>query len=126
MACEPAPQASTANCLVAGSVNGASSGTLICSGGASASCGGIGSLGITGLTGPHPLAAPIVALAPTPSGSGYWMVDQDAGVFTFGDATHVGSLPQYGISTRDAVNLVPTSSGYPIVLSTGAVVSFPD
>jgi len=82
-------------------------------------------VGLTGLTGSHPLAAPIVALVPTSSGDGYWLLGADGGVFTFGDAPYVGSLPQYGISTRDAVNLVPTSTGYQIVLSTGAVVSFP-
>ncbi len=30
--------------------------------------------------------APIVGLAPTPSGNGYWLVGADGGVFSFGDA----------------------------------------
>ncbi|MHB8594026.1 MAG: hypothetical protein ACYDB3_06775, partial [Acidimicrobiales bacterium] len=38
-------------------------------------------------TGPIPsLAAPIVAMAPTPDAKGYWLVGADGGVFAFGDA----------------------------------------
>lgn len=35
-----------------------------------------------------------VALVPTASGQGYWMINADGGVFTFGDAQFYGSLPQ--------------------------------
>ncbi len=34
-----------------------------------------------------------LAMAPTPSGQGYWLVAKDGGIFTFGDATFQGSLP---------------------------------
>ncbi len=47
--------------------------------------------GITGLGGSHPLAAPIVGMAATPDGQGYWLVGADGGIFNFGDATYVGS-----------------------------------
>ncbi len=35
--------------------------------------------------------APVVGMAATPSGNGYWLVAKDGGVFTFGDATFHGS-----------------------------------
>ncbi len=38
-------------------------------------------------------AKPIVSMAATPDGKGYWMVGADGGVFTFGDALYFGSLP---------------------------------
>jgi hypothetical protein len=38
------------------------------------------------------LARPIVGMASTPSGRGYWLVASDGGMFTFGDAPFVGSL----------------------------------
>ena len=37
------------------------------------------------------LTQPIVAAAVTPSGSGYWLVAADGGVFAFGDAGFFGS-----------------------------------
>src|SRR6516164_655376 len=37
------------------------------------------------------LYAPIVGMAPTPDGGGYWLVALDGGVFTFGDAGFYGS-----------------------------------
>lgn len=45
-----------------------------------------GSLGATHLN------APIIAMAPTPSGHGYWLIGSDGGVFTFGGAAFEGSL----------------------------------
>ena len=33
---------------------------------------------------------PVVGLAPTPSGKGYWMTAADGGVFAFGDAVYHG------------------------------------
>jgi hypothetical protein len=38
------------------------------------------------------LAAPIVAMASTPSGDGYWLLGADSGVFTFGDAPYLGTM----------------------------------
>jgi len=38
------------------------------------------------------LAAPVVGLAATPDGGGYWLVAADGGVFAFGDAPFLGSL----------------------------------
>jgi len=36
--------------------------------------------------------APIVGMAATPSGHGYWLVAADGGVFAFGDATFLGNV----------------------------------
>lgn len=36
--------------------------------------------------------APIVGMAATPTGKGYWLVAADGGVFSFGDAAFFGSL----------------------------------
>jgi hypothetical protein len=55
-------------------------------------------LGLTGLGGSHPLAAPIVGMAATPDGQGYWLVAADGGIFTFGDAPFEGSTYGYGYS----------------------------
>ncbi len=56
------------------------------------------SYGITGLGGSHPLNAPIVGMAATPNGKGYWLVAADGGVFDFGDASFYGSTYSYGIT----------------------------
>ena len=37
------------------------------------------------------LNSPIVGMAPTPSGAGYWMVASDGGIFSFGNAGFHGS-----------------------------------
>jgi hypothetical protein len=45
-----------------------------------------------GSMGGKPLNAPIVGVAPTPDGHGYWLVASDGGVFSFGDANFYGSM----------------------------------
>jgi hypothetical protein len=40
---------------------------------------------------PASLNAPIVGMAATPDGKGYWEVASDGGVFTFGDAAFFGA-----------------------------------
>ena len=45
-----------------------------------------------GSTGGQPLNQPIVGMAATPTGNGYWLVASDGGIFTFGDATFYGSM----------------------------------
>jgi len=37
------------------------------------------------------LAKPIVGMASTPDGNGYWLVAADGGVFDFGDSSFFGS-----------------------------------
>jgi hypothetical protein len=42
--------------------------------------------------GGKPLNAPIVGIAATPDGGGYWEVASDGGVFNYGDAGFSGSM----------------------------------
>ncbi|HET7522760.1 MAG TPA: N-acetylmuramoyl-L-alanine amidase, partial [Acidimicrobiales bacterium] len=73
------------------------------------------------------LNQPIVGMAATPSGGGYWLVARDGGVFTFGNAGFYGSgggsplpAPAIGIvASRDG-------GGYWIVLGNGQVRAFGD
>ena len=41
--------------------------------------------------GGHHLAKPVIGMASTPDGGGYWLVASDGGVFAFGDAQYYGS-----------------------------------
>ena len=43
------------------------------------------------LTGSHDLNGPIVGMAATADGKGYWLVAADGGIFTYGDARYYGS-----------------------------------
>ena len=45
-------------------------------------------------------------MASTPTGQGYWLVARDGGVFTFGDADHLGSLPSSATAVSDVIGLV--------------------
>jgi len=59
-----------------------------------ASDGGIFTFGdarFYGSTGALHLNAPIVDVASTPDGDGYWLVASDGGIFSFGDARFYGS-----------------------------------
>ena len=75
----------------------------------------------------RPLAAPVVAVAPTPDGMGYWMAAADGGVFTFGDAAYFGSAGAVN-PTRPIVGMAatPDGGGYWLVASDGGVFSFGD
>ena len=44
-----------------------------------------------GSTAGQPLNQPIVGMAATPDGKGYWLVASDGGIFNYGDATFDGS-----------------------------------
>ena len=80
-----------------------------------------------GSMGGKPLDKPVVGIAATPDGQGYWLVASDGGVFSFGDAGFFGSMggkplnqPVVGItSTHDG-------QGYWLVASDGGVFSFGD
>jgi predicted acyl esterase len=51
-----------------------------------------GSAQFDGSMGGKPLNAPVVGMAPTPTGKGYWEVAADGGVFSFGSAQFDGSM----------------------------------
>ncbi len=60
--------------------------------------------------------------------SGYWMVGNDGGIFSFGGAPYEGSLPGLGIHVKNIVGLVPTADGkgYWMIGSDGGVFAFGD
>jgi cell wall-associated NlpC family hydrolase len=79
-----------------------------------ASDGGIFSYGdatFYGSTGSIHLVQPIVGMAATPDGKGYWMVASDGGVFNFGDAAFAGSAAG-GPSPDPAERVVSTATGH--------------
>ncbi len=83
----------------------------------------LGSPALSGLT----LAQPIVGMAPTPGGGGYWLVASDGGVFNYGDAAFHGSTGAIRLN-RPIVGMAPTpgGGGYWLVASDGGIFSFGD
>jgi hypothetical protein len=74
-----------------------------------------------------PLAKPVVGIARTADGGGYWLVAADGGVFSFGDAGFHGSMggkplaaPVVGMAAA------PDGNGYWLAGSDGGVFSFGD
>jgi len=65
---------------------------------------------------------------PSGGSTGYWMVGSDGGVFAFGDAGFVGSLPGIGVHVNNIVAVVPTADGggYWMIGSDGGVFAFGD
>ena len=73
------------------------------------------------------LQGPVVGMASTPDGGGYWLVASDGGVFAFGDAAYRGSAanthldaPVVGMAST------PDGGGYWLVASDGGVFCFGD
>ena len=73
-----------------------------------------------GSRGGQPLNKPIVGMAATPDGGGYWLVASDGGIFSYGDAKFYGSRggqalnkPIVGMATT------PDGGGYWLVASDG-------
>ena len=72
-----------------------------------ASDGGIFSYGgapFYGSTGGLHLNAPIVGMAVTPNGAGYWLLASDGGIFAFGDAVFYGSTGGMHLNAPDRGN----------------------
>ena len=74
------------------------------------------------------LNQPIVGMAATPDGGGYWLVASDGGIFTFGDAVFHGSTG--GDAPQPAHCRAwpppPTGGGYWLVASDGGVFNLGD
>ena len=70
---------------------------------------------------------PAVGIAATPSGSGYWIVARDGGVFTNGDARFFGSTGAMSLN-QPIVGMAPTptGNGYWLVASDGGIFTFGD
>jgi hypothetical protein len=73
------------------------------------------------------LNSPIVGIAGTSSGKGYWLVAKDGGVFSFGDASFHGSLG--GVTLNAPIVAMAgdgTGLGYLLFGSDGGVFTFGD
>ncbi|MEN3273580.1 MAG: hypothetical protein V7636_2341, partial [Actinomycetota bacterium] len=80
-----------------------------------------------GSLGDKPLNQPIVGMASTPSGEGYWLVASDGGVFTFGDAVFYGSAGNVHLEAPIVgMAATPTGHGYWLVASDGGLFQFGD
>ena len=92
-----------------------------------ASDGGIFSFGdptFDGSMGGSHLNAPIVGMAATPDGGGYWLVASDGGIFSFGDAAFFGSMGGVPLPAPIvAMAATPDGGGYWLVASDGGVFS---
>jgi uncharacterized protein YkwD len=73
------------------------------------------------------LNKPIVSMASTPTGAGYWLVASDGGIFAFGDAQFYGSTG--GINLNQPIvgmASTPSGGGYWLVARDGGIFSFGD
>ena len=75
-------------------------------------------------------ASPIVGIAATPTGKGYWLVGADGGVFAFGDAGYFGNVATLlgapAPSPIVGMAATPDGGGYWVVRNDGAVSRFGD
>jgi surface antigen len=86
-----------------------------------------GDAGFFGTTTGRVLNAPLVGMAPTRTGRGYWLIGRDGGVYTFGDARFFGSTGNL-VLRQPIVGMAATPSGhgYWLVASDGGVFSYGD
>ena len=87
----------------------------------------LGDAGFFGSMGGAHLNAPIVGMAATPDGGGYWLVAVDGGVFSFGDAAFFGSMGGAHLNAPIVgMAATPDGGGYWLVAADGGVFSFGD
>ena len=74
-----------------------------------------------------PLVAPVVGMARTADGGGYWLVASDGGVFSYGDAHFFGSMGGKALN-KPIVGMAasPDGLGYWLVASDGGIFAFGD
>ena len=73
------------------------------------------------------LNKPVVGMAATPDGGGYWLVASDGGVFAYGDAQFYGSTGSITLN-KPIIGLIPTldGGGYWLIASDGGVFAYGD
>ena len=78
-----------------------------------------------GSTGGIRLNQPVVGMAATPSGQGYWLVASDGGIFSYGDARFWGSTGGIRLNQPiDGMAPAPSGRGYWLVAADGGVFTF--
>jgi peptidoglycan/xylan/chitin deacetylase (PgdA/CDA1 family) len=88
---------------------------------------GFGNAGNYGSVAGQTLAAPVVGMASTPSGNGYWLVASDGGIFAFGDAQFWGATGGQRLNKPVVwMAATPSGLGYRLVASDGGIFAFGD
>jgi hypothetical protein len=78
-------------------------------------------------SGPDVLAGPVVGIAATPDGGGYWMADSAGSVEAFGDATWFGSMAGQPLNSPiNHIVATPDGGGYWLVAADGGIFTFGD
>jgi len=86
-----------------------------------------GTAQFAGSMGGQRLNAPVVGVAATPDGGGYWLVAADGGVFNFGDARFYGSMGgQHLNAPIVGMASTPDGQGYWLVAADGGIFNFGD
>ena len=78
-----------------------------------------------GSTGGMSLNKPIVGMAATPDGGGYWLVASDGGIFAYGDAQFYGSTGSLRLNSP-VVGMAagPGGNGYWLVAADGGIFAY--
>ena len=79
------------------------------------------------VTTPAALNKPVVAIAATPDGGGYWLVASDGGIISYGDAGFFGSTGSLTLN-QPIVGMAdtPDGRGYWLVAADGGIFAFGD
>jgi cell wall-associated NlpC family hydrolase len=73
------------------------------------------------------LVTPVVGMASTPDGTGYWLTDAAGGVSAHGSAVNYGSMAGHPLNAPIAhIVSTPNGGGYWLVASDGGIFSFGD
>ncbi len=71
------------------------------------------------------LNQPVVGMAASPTGKGYWLVAADGGIFSFGDSLFYGSMGGQPLQQPvTAMSTAPGGKGYRFVAKDGGIFSF--
>ena len=71
--------------------------------------------------------APVVGMAATPDGGGYWLVGSDGGIYAYGDAGFYGSAGALALNAPIVgMAATPDGKGYWLVASDGGVFNYGD